>query len=376
MNAETAGTRPSRGAFRHKVMAFGFLVGVVLPGALATAYMFTRAADQYQSSTAFSVKAEDLSGGLGALQAFTQITTTNVPDSAILFDFIQSRALVEKVDSELDLVAMFNRVPTDIVFSLGPEPTAEELLDYWQRMVRVTLDTRTNILQLDVRAFSPEDAVAISEATILNSTVLVNELSAIAQEDATRFANEDLAEAEAKLKELRLEIRRFRNANQMIDPTSDVNTQGGVLTALQTQLAESLVERAALAASAPPEDWRLGDLDNRIEAIRSQIAAERAAIGQSAGTGAALTEVIGQYEELLVDLEFAQNAYTSAMAAVERARAEARRQSRYLAVHIAPRPAEESLYPNRWFYSGLIVLALLAGWSLLVLIYYNIRDRG
>jgi capsular polysaccharide transport system permease protein len=357
-------------------MAFGFLVGVVLPGALGTAYMFTRAADQYESSTAFSVKAEDLSGGLGALQAFTQITTSAVPDSAILFDFIQSRALVDKVDAELDLVAMFNRVPTDIVFSLGPEPTAEELLDFWQRMVRVTLDTRTNILQLDVRAFSPEDAVAISEATILNSTVLVNELSAIAQEDATRFANEDLAEAEAKLKELRLEIRRFRNANQMIDPTSDVNTQGGVLSALQTQLAESLVERAALAASARPEDWRLGDLDNRIEAIRSQIASERAAIGQSAGTGAALTEVIGQYEELLVDLEFAQNAYTSAMAAVERARAEARRQSRYLAVHIAPRPAEESLYPNRWIYSGMIVLALLAGWSLLVLVYYNIRDRG
>jgi capsular polysaccharide transport system permease protein len=376
MNAETAAARPSRAPLRHKVIAFGFLAGVVLPGALGVAYMFTRAADQYQSGTAFSVKAEDLSGGLGALQAFTQITTTAVPDSAILFDFIQSRALVEKVDAELDLEAVFNRVPGDVVFSLGPDPTAEELVDYWQRMVRVTLDTRTNILQLDVRAFTPEDAVAISEAAIRHSTVLVNDLSAIAQEDATRFANEDLAESEAKLKELRLQIRRFRNDNQMIDPTSDVNTQGGVLSALQTQLAESLVERAALMPSARPDDWRLGELDNRIEAIRSQIAAERAAIGQSAGNGTALTEVIGQYEELLVDLEFAQNAYTSAMAAVERARAEARRQSRYLAVHIAPRPAEESLTPNRWLYSGMIVLTLLAVWSLLVLVYYNIRDRG
>jgi capsular polysaccharide transport system permease protein len=368
--------RTGRRALRHTAMIFGFLAGVVLPGALGTAYMFTRAADQYQSFTAFSVKAEDLTGGLGALQAFTQITSSSVPDSAILFDFIQSRALVDKVDAELDLVAMFNRAPADIVFSLGGNPSAEDLLDYWQRMVRVTLDTRTNILQLDVRAFSPEDAVAISEATIRNSTVLVNELSAIAQEDATRFANEDLVEAEAKLKALRLEIRRFRNVNQMIDPTSDVNTQGGVLSALQTQQAESLVERAALVPTARPEDWRLGELDNRIDAIRSQIASERAAIGQSAGSGPALTEVIGQYEELLVDLEFAQNAYTSAMAAVERAKAEARRKSRYLAVHIAPRPADESLYPNRWLYSGLILLALLVAWSLVVLVYYNIRDRG
>ncbi len=376
MTAETTTVKGTRGAIRHKVMLLGFLVGVVLPSALGTAYMFLRAADQFESSTAFSVKAEDLTGGLGALQAFTQITTSSVPDSAILYDFIQSRALVEKVDAELDLETVFNRAPADFVFSLGESPSSEDLLDYWQRMVRITLDTRTNILQLNVRAFTPEDAVAISDATIRHSTELVNELSAIAQEDATRFANEDLAEAEARLKALRLQIRLFRNENQMIDPTSDVNTQGGVLSALQTQLAESLVERAALAASARSDDWRLGDLDNRIEAIRNQISTERAAIGQAAGTGAALTEVIGQYEELLVDLEFAQNAYTSAMAAVEKARAEARRQSRYLAVHVAPMLGDESLHPNRWLFSGLIALALLVVWSVVVLVYYNIRDRG
>jgi capsular polysaccharide transport system permease protein len=357
-------------------MLLGFVFGVALPGAVGTAYMFTRAADQYVSNTAFSVKAESSSGGLGALQAFTQISTSSVPDSAILFDFIQSRALVDKVDAELDLKAIFNRVPSDIVFSLGQNPTAEDMLDYWQRMVRVSLDTRTNILALDVRAFSPEDAVAISDATIRHSTTLVNELSAIAQEDATRFALEDLAKAEDKLKQLRLQIRLFRTENQIIDPTSDVTTQSGVLSELQSQLAESLVERATLGLTARPDDWRLGALDNRIEAIRSQIASERAAIGQSGESGAALTEVIGQYEELLVDLEFAQNAYTAAMATVEKATADARRQSRYLAVHIAPQPAEESLYPNRWFYSGLIVLALLSVWSLVVLVYYNFRDRG
>lgn len=372
---ETVADRASL-SLRHRFLIISFLVAVLLPSALATGYLFTRASDQFQSTAAFSVKSEDMSGGLGALQAFTQITTSSVPDSAILFDFIQSRSLVEKVNADLDLEAIFNRNPSDIVFSLGSSPTAEELLDYWGRMVRISLDSRTNIIQLEVRAFTPEDAVAITEATIRYSSDLVNELSSIAQDDAMRFASEELVEAETTLRVIRQDLRQFRTLNQIIDPTTTASAQSGVLSALQSQLASSLVERAALASNAQPNDPRIDVLDNRINAIRSQIASERAGIVQTAGDGASLTEVIGQYEELLVDLEFAQNAYTLAMAAVQNAQAEARRQSRYLAVHIAPFAADESRIPNRWVYSGLVTLVLLAAWSMLVLLYYNMRERG
>lgn len=374
-NEETGADRVSL-SLRHRFLIISFLVAVLLPSALAAGYMFTRASDQFQSTAAFSVKSEDMSGGLGALQAFTQITTSSVPDSAILFDFIQSRSLVEKVNADLDLEAIFNHNPSDIVFSLGSSPTAEELLEYWGRMVRVSLDSRTNIIQLEVRAFTPADAVAITEATIRYSSDLVNELSSIAQDDAMRFASEELVEAEAALRTIRQELRQFRTLNQIIDPTTTASAQVGVLSALQSQLASSLVERAALAPSAQANDPRIDVLDNRINAIRTQISSERAGIAQTAGDGASLTEVIGQYEELLVDLEFAQNAYTLAMAAVQSAQAEARRQSRYLAVHIAPFAADESRIPNRWVYSGLVTLALLAAWSMLVLLYYNVRERG
>lgn len=365
-----------RRPWRHRMIAMSFVALVALPSILGSAYLFLRAADQYESTTAFSVRAEDMSSNLGALAAFTQITSSQVPDSAILYDYIQSRALVEEVDADLDLRRLFNRVPDDLVFSLGQHPSGEEMLDYWQRMVSVTLDTRTNILELRVRAFTAQDAVDISNGVIAHSTALVNKLNSIAQSDASRYALEDLSEAETKLKELRLSIRKFRDANQIIDPSADVISQTGVLSALQSQLAASLVERASLVPIAQPGDPRLDVIDRRIEAIRSQIAAERAAIGQPTASTPALTEVIGQYEELLVDLEFAQNAYTAAMASAESARAEARRQSRYLAVHVTPALAEESRYPNRWLFSGLILLATFASWAVAILIYYNIRDRG
>jgi capsular polysaccharide transport system permease protein len=59
---------------------------------------------------------------------------------------------------------------------------------------------------------------------------------------------------------------------------------------------------------------------------------------------------------------------------VTAARAEARRQSRYLAPHVAPTRAEAALYPRRLLLSGLALLFLCLGWGILMLVYYNVRD--
>ena len=85
--------------------------------------------------------------------------------------------------------------------------------------------------------------------------------------------------------------------------------------------------------------------------------------------------MIGAYEELQVDMEFANTAYTQALGGLSAARAEARRQSRYLAPHIQPTFAESSLYPRRPMLAGLTGLFLVLGWGILMLVYYNVRDN-
>ena len=85
--------------------------------------------------------------------------------------------------------------------------------------------------------------------------------------------------------------------------------------------------------------------------------------------------MIGDYEELLVDLEFANSAYTQTLAGLISARAEARRQSSYLTPHIQPTLAERPLYPRRALIGGLVGLFLLLGWGILMLLYYNVRDN-
>lgn len=69
-------------------------------------------------------------------------------------------------------------------------------------------------------------------------------------------------------------------------------------------------------------------------------------------------------------------AYTETLAGLAAARAEARRQSRYLAAHVSPTLASTALYPRRASLAGLTLLFLVLGWGTAMVIYYNIRDNS
>jgi capsular polysaccharide transport system permease protein len=369
------GAMPARARFRHYVALTSFLLAVLLPLAASVWYLFARAEDQYTSTTAFSVRSEEMAGGAASLLGvLTQVGGGSASDTDILFDFIRSQEIVQAIDARLDLRAIYNRAgPGDVWFRLGDDPSIEALVDQWHRMVQVDLESHAGILNVQVKAFTPADATAIAGAILEESTALVNRLSEQAREDAVRFARQELAEAEANLRSLRGQLAAYRRDNRIVDPSADVAGQMGLLSALQGELAKAMVERDQLLSFVGETDQRVIQAERRINAIDQRIEAERAALGAS-DSQVPLADVVGRFEELKVDLEFANAAYTQAMAAVTAARAEARRQSRYLAPHVLPTSAEQALYPRRLLLSGLILLFLTLGWGILMLIYYNVRD--
>ena len=66
---------------------------------------------------------------------------------------------------------------------------------------------------------------------------------------------------------------------------------------------------------------------------KNRIAAERQKLGfdSGGGVGTAFADLVGEYERLVVDREFAEQSYVSALAAYDSARGDAKRQNRYLA---------------------------------------------
>ena len=122
---------------RHKGLATGFVVLVLLPLAAIAAYLYLVATDQYASRVGFSVRSQempssesDLLGGLMALSSGSS------KDSDVLYEFIGSQQIVDLINADLDLVAIFSKPENDPFFAYDPNGTIEDLVDYWGRMVK------------------------------------------------------------------------------------------------------------------------------------------------------------------------------------------------------------------------------------------------
>ena len=371
---------PARRKRRHWGLFTAFLVMVVLPIGATWWYLDERAADQYASTVAFTVRSEDVSSAsdlIGGIAPALGGSTSNA-DADILYEFIRSQALVQAVDSELDLRSLYSgNLETDPIFAFDPDGTIEDLTAYWQRMVRISYDAGSGLMELRVLAFDPMEAQGIANAIFEQSTIMINDLSAIAREDATRYAREDLDLAVERLKEAREALTAFRISSEIVDPTADVQGQMGLLALLQEQQVAALIEFDLLNNSTREGDPRLEQARRRIEIIEDRIREERSKFGVGLGgdDDASYAETIAGFERLTVDREFAEQAYAAALAAFDGARAEANRQSRYLAAYIRPTLAESSEFPNRPLLIGIIGLFSFLIWAISALAYYALRDR-
>lgn len=374
--------RPAHIKTRHRGVIASFAALVVLPLAAAVFYLFAVAEDQYASTAGFTVRSQESSGAnelLGGLASFTGNTTAS--DSDILYEFIQSQEMAEAVNARVDLRAHYSQHwPTDWAFSIWPGATLEELVWFWHRVVRISYDSGSGLTEVRVTAFDRDTAQAVSRAIVDESQIRINALNEQARTDAMRYAEADLAEAVERLKAAREELTRFRTRTRIVDPEADIQGRMGVMNNLQQQLAEALIEYDLLAGTVAPGDVRLKQAQQQIDVIRERINIERQTFASSntdtGGVGEDYPTLISEFERLTVDREFAEETYRAALAALEAARDDAARQSRYLATYITPTLAEEAEYPRRYVLSALAGLFLLLAWSIGVLIYYSIRDRS
>ena len=371
--------KASRFKGRHALALLSFVLFVIGSAAGSAWYLWTRAADQYASYMGFSVRAEEATPSITSLLGPLDLGGSSTPDADILYLFIQSQNLVAKIDADLDLRSIWSKVDPeqDPVFAYHPPGTVEELLEHWQRKVKVVYDTSTGLIELRVLAFTPEDAQAIAEAILAESTALINELSNTAREDAIGYARDELEKAVTRLKTARSALTAFRNRTQIVDPSIDLQGQASILFSLQQQLAEALISLDLLSETTRAGDPRIDQAERRIKVIQSRIDDEKRklGLGSSASTDQAYATLVGEFESLLVDREFAEQTYTAALISFDTATAESLRQTRYLAAHVRPTLAEKSEFPQRWTLLGVITLFAFLAWSILALVGYSLRDR-
>jgi capsular polysaccharide transport system permease protein len=381
-DARLAGRTAEKAKFRRR--HFGLLLSLCLvvaaPVVTVGLYLMIFAKPQYASEVGFVIRQEETGSASQMLGGLSQVLGTQTAgNSDLLFEFIQSQDMVQRISNQFDLIEHYAQEwPMDPVFSIWPSATIEELRSFWQRMVRITYDKSSGIILVEVRARSPEAAREIANEIVRQSELMINTLNATARRDSMSNAELDLEVALSQLRTAREQLIAFQARTQIIDPQADIQGRMGVLGNFQQQLAQALVDFDLLTQTADASDPRIRQLERRIAAIENRIAQERQSFAAQNVTvdNTDYPTLLAQYEGLRVDLLFAEESYRAALTARTQARTNAERQQLYLATFIAPTLAQKSEYPQQPLLISLTAFFALLFWSVLALVYYSLRDRG
>ncbi|TXM70820.1 capsule biosynthesis protein [Methylobacterium sp. WL103] len=356
-----------------------FSLFVLLPTAVVAFYLFAIASDQYIAEAQFAVRGNVEPMENVSLGEYTSlIQKHNSQDSYIVRDFINSQAMVDAVEKSLGVSRMFSRKEADFWARYRAPQPIEELTKYWQEHVLARIDAISGVIQLSVRAFTPEDALAIAKDVIARSEVLINEISRRAQADMVKQAEVDSVASEERLRKATLDIQRYRNHWGIIDPIKSAESTLTTMMTLRKDKLKAENDLQVLRGSNLDEKSRsiqvlaatVAAIDSQMKGLQDQLTTD----GGSAG-GATMTNALLEYEGLMVERTIAEKLNEMANTILDKARVSAGKQHIFLTAFVPPMIPTDSLYPKRWHQLAVLFFCFVVLWSSVSLIVGGIRDQ-
>ncbi len=344
-----------------------YSIAVLLPLLVIVIYLVAFSKDRFESSSVLLVKQVadaqvSSNSGLGTLLG---VANTSREDAQILKEYISSRDMIERLDKQLNLRHEFSAVH-DPVFALAKDASIEELVDYFNKMIKVELDEQTMMLHVKAQGFSPIFSLKLNNALLKESDYFINHISKNIAEEQQLFAQKQYDEAKEQLDDAREAVTQYQNENEIFDPELQAKAVSTLISGLQTNLAQLKTEERTLLSYLTPEAPQVIALKSQIESVEKQIETESSKL--TSPSSQKLNQNVADFEALKQQVIFATDLYKISLASLEKARLEASRKLKKLVVIAEPRLAEDALYPRKIYISitSFILLNIVFGIGLLI----------
>lgn len=353
-----------------------FLFTVAVPTALAILYYGLIAADVYISESRFVVRSPErqTTSPLGLILKGAGISRAQ-DDAFVVQDYILSRDAMLTLEKELGIKSAYSSPNGDFVGrfpGLDWDDSLENFYRYYQKVVAVQLDASSSIATLTVRAFSAEQAQKINQRLLDHAEELVNRLNKRAQEDMIRFAENEVAKAEAKAQRAALALADYRNRKNVINPEQQAAIPLQQIAKLQEELITTQTQIAQLEQLAR-NNPQLPVLRRQAEMLRAEI--ERVSAGVAGSGDKSLASKAAEFQRLALEKEFADKMLASAMSSLELARNEAQRQQLYLERISAPNLPDAAMEPRRVRNILAVFLIGLVLWGVMLLTVAAVKEH-
>lgn len=374
---------------RRQTVSLGGLISfglcVVLPTLVAAVYYIWIASNQYVVEWRFMVRDSNTATTTSA--ATVSVTTlsavlggassASAPDNYMVTEYIKSPQAVVDLRKRINLTEMYSAKSIDYWSRFDASLPVEEFARYWQYMVTSSYDAITGTASATVKAFTPADALLIAKTLMSLSEDLVNDAVLRPQLEAVRYAEAEVKRAEERVVKSRVEMSEYRNNAAIIEPNSSVVLSNATLASnLRQLIAQYQTDLAAvLSGGVGQNSSQAQSLRLRIKATQEQLKTVEAEVRGAKQGDKSLSEVVGRYEQLDAERQFAQAMLTSTMQSLEQARANAVARRLFVVPFVKPELPQSSLYPDRPVAIAVVAGGCLLLWTISLLLGRSIREH-
>lgn len=338
------------------------LVLIAVPLLLSAAYLYVLAENRYVSESMVTVKQSgDSQVGMAGLASIFQVTGSSAHGDLLLLQaHIQSMDMLQILDKNLDLRKAFAAPTRDVLLRLAADASSDEFLRYYRDRVEARYDDTSGLLVIRTQGFKPDQAQAINKGIVDASEAFINRISQRLAQEQTAFAMAELAKAADKFQVAKRKMLSFQERFRMMDPMAQAKANTALTLELQARLSRLEADLRATQAYMDDSSFQVRFLKQQAEALRGQMAAEASRGTSETASGPRLNSLAGDFRELEIEVNFAEQAYKSATLSMETARLESTRKIKSLVLVASPTLPDDPEYPRR----GYDLLALFMGFLL------------
>lgn len=339
-------------------------VFVLLPTLLAGVYYYTIATPMYSTRTEFVIQQADAApSGLGGLLKNSPLG--NSQDSIAVQGYLQSPDAMMRLDEDLGFKAHFSAPAIDPIQRLDANATNTATYKLYRRHVKISYDPTEGLIKMEVIAADPQVAVDFSKALIHYAEQQVDQMTSRLRDDQMQGARESYEDAEKKLQIANEKVVELQEKNKVLSTEQEMALITGQITQLDSQLTVEKLSLAQMESNQNPNKARMEPVKRRIATLELQIAEMRAKLTEAGVDGQSLARVQSELLVAQADAQTRQLLLAQTLQAMELARTEANKQTRYLSISTNPVAADEAAYP-RAFENTLVVMLIFAGIYLMI----------
>lgn len=346
-----------------KVGSYLFLgLFLLLPITAAAVYWGKIATERYVSTSKLVVQKNGSSGHQGnELSALIGIGSGSANDALMVKEYMISRAMLHKLNEFLQLRDHYSDENLDLLSRFSASASEEDLYDYYRQHIRVDYDEASSIIDLQFEAFNAETAQKASQLLIMESELFLNDIGHNLAESQVDFAQNHLSQSRNRLKNAKRELLSFQNENGVVSPEDQSKLIGSIIGSLEGELADKQARLSTISTYLNPNSSEVRILKSQISALRAQVNKQQSKlVGKANGP---LNKLSAEYQDLLLEIGFSQDVYSTTLAAVETARIDASQKIKHLVVIEPPSLPDSAQHPKRLYnFVTTTVLIFLAYW--------------